>query len=65
MFLLFPEIWKFIPFYFIGKKMLKDGTICLDRFGNKKPPYGVMLLLSQFFSLLFNILYCWVTDPEF
>ena len=65
MFSLFPEIRKFIPFYFIGKKTLKNVTIYLDRFGNKKSPYGVMLILSQFFSLLFNIVYCRVTDSEF
>ena len=65
MFSLFPVIRKFIPFYFIGKKMLKNVTIYLDRFGNKKFPYGVMLFLSQFFSLLFNIAYCRVTDLEF
>ena len=66
MFSLFPVIRKFIPFYFIGKKKtLKNVTIYLDRFGNKKFPYGVMLILSQFFSLLFNIVYCRVTDLEF
>ena len=66
MFSLFPEIRKFIPFYFIGKKTLKNVTIYLDRFGNKKSPYSVMLILSQFvFSLLFNIVYCRVTDSEF
>ena len=56
MFSLFPEIRKFIPFYFIGKKTLKNVTIYLDRFGNKKSPYSVMLILSQFF-LCFLILY--------
>ena len=60
MFSLFPVIRKFIPFYFIGKKKLKNVTIYLDRFGS-----GVMLILSQFFSLLFNIAYCRVTDLEF
>ena len=57
MFSLFPEIQKFIPFYFIGKKMLKNVTIYLDRFDNKKSPYSVMLILSQFFFLCFLILY--------
>ena len=57
MFSLFPEIRKFIPFYFIGKKTLNNVTIYLDRFGNKKSSYSVMLILSQFFSLLFNIVY--------
>ena len=71
MFSLFPVIRKFIPFYFIGKKTLKNVTIYLDRFGNKKFPYGVMLILSHFFFffffffLLFNIAYCGVTDLEF
>ena len=66
MFSLFPVIRKFIPFYFIGKKKrLKNVTIYLDRFVNKKFPYGVKLILSQFFSLLFNIAYCRVTDLEF
>ena len=65
MFSLFPVIRKFIPFHFIGKKTLKNVTIYLDRFGNKKFPYGIMLILSQFFSLLFNIAYCRVTDLEF
>ena len=65
MFSLFPEIRKFIPFYFIDKKTLKNVTIYLDRFGNKKSPYSVMLILSHFFSLLFNIVYCRVTDSEF
>ena len=64
MFSLFPVIRKFIPFYFIGKKNVKKCNH-LDRFGNKKFPYGVMLILSQFFSLLFNIAYCRVTDLEF
>ena len=53
MFSLFPVLRKFIPFYFIGKKTLKNVTIYLDRFGNKKFPYGVMLILSQFFFFLF------------
>ena len=65
MFSLFPVIRKFIPFYFIGEKTLKNVTIYLDRFGNKKLPYGVMLILSEFFSLLFNIAYCRVMDLEF
>ena len=65
MFSLFPEIRKVIPFYFIGKKTLKNVTIYLDRFGNKRFPYSVVLILSQFFSLLFNIVYCRVTDSEF
>ena len=65
MFSLFSEIRKLIPFYFIGKKTLTNVTIYLDRFGNKKSPYGVMLILSQFFSLLSNIVYCRVTDLEF
>ena len=56
MFSLFPVIRKLIPFYFIGKKKLKNVTIYLDRFGNKKFPYGVMLILSQFF-LCFLILH--------
>ena len=57
MFSLSPEIRKFIPFYFIGKKKtLKNVTIYLDRFGNKNP-YSVMLILSQFFFLCFLILY--------
>ena len=45
--------------------MLKNVTIYLDRFSNKKKPYSVMLIFSQFFSLLFNIVYCRVTDSEF
>ena len=57
MFSLFPEIRKFILFYFIGKKTLKNVTIYLDKFGKKKSPYGVMLILSQFFFLCFLILY--------
>ena len=57
MFSLFPEIRKFIPFYFIGKKTLKNVTIYLDRFGNKKSLYSVMLILSHFFFLCFFILY--------
>ena len=57
MFSLFPEIRKFIPFYFIGKKTLKNVTIYLDRFDNKTSTYGVMLILSQFFFLCFLILY--------
>ena len=66
MFSLFPEIRMFIPFYFIGKKKtLKHVTINLNRFGNKKSPYSVMLILSQFFSLPFDIVYCRVKDSEF
>ena len=54
MFSLFPEIRKFIPFYFIGKKKTwKNVTIYLDRFGNKKSTYSVMLILSQFFFFAF------------
>ena len=57
-----PEVH---PILFHWKKKLKNVTIYLDRFGNKNNPYGVMLILSQFFFLLFNIAYCRVTDLEF
>ena len=46
-------------------EVLCKKNVNLDRFGNKKSPYSVMLILTQFFSLLFNIVYCRVTDSEF
>ena len=64
MFSLFSEIRKFIPFYFIGKT-LKNVTIYLDRFGNKKIPLWCNVNFESVFSLLFNIVYCRVTGLDF
>ena len=62
-------VFSYFPFGFEGRMwdlIVSVPDHCLSfYFGNKKSPYGEMLILSQFFSLLFNILYCRVTDLEF